>query len=72
MVQVGVCRSQRLVNQYLQDYPEIYIEFPPVYAPGLNPEEFCHGNVKRLMKNAIFLSTTEIRKSLDLGFARLR
>lgn len=62
----------KLVNQYLQDHPDIHVEFLPAYAPELNPEEFCHGNVKRRVKNAVFPSTTEIRKSLDSGFARLR
>ena len=44
----------------------------PPYAPELNPEEYCHGNVKRRMKNAVLLSKAEIRNSLDRGFARLR
>ena len=62
----------KVVKQYLLDHPEIHIEFLPAYAPELNPEEFCHGNIKRRLKNAVFLSTAEIRKSLDSGFARLR
>ena len=61
-----------LVKQYMQDHPEIYVEYLPAYAPELNPEEFCHGNIKRRIKNAVFFSTSEIRKALDLGFARLR
>lgn len=62
----------KLVKRYLQDHPEIHVEFLPSYAPDLNPEEYCHGNVKRRIKNAVFLSTRQIRKSLDLGFSRLR
>lgn len=62
----------KLVMKYLQEHPEIHVEFLPAYAPELNPEEFCHGNVKRHIKNAVFLSVVEIRKSLDTGFARLR
>jgi transposase len=64
-------RSKR-VQKYLQEHPEIHVEFLPAYAPELNPEEFCHGNVKRHIKNAVFLSVIEIRSSLDAGFARLR
>ena len=62
----------KIVKRYLQDHPEIQIEFLPAYAPDLNPEEYCHGNVKRQIKNAVFLSTAQIRTSLDLGFSRLR
>jgi transposase len=62
----------RLVQQYLAQHPEIHTEFLPVYAPELNPEEFCHGNVKHHLTNAVFLSTTDIRQKLDRGFARLR
>jgi transposase len=61
-----------LVKDFLEKHPEIYVEHLPSYAPELNPEEYCHGNVKRRMKNAIFHSKTEIRNSLDKGFARLR
>lgn len=61
-----------LVKAYLEKHPEIQIEYLPAYAPELNPEEYCHGNVKRRMKNAIFYSKEEIRQSLDSGFARLR
>jgi transposase len=62
----------KLVQKYLQAYPEIHIEFLPAYAPQLNPEEFCHGNVKQRVKNSVFLSVIEMRKALDHGFARLR
>jgi transposase len=61
-----------LVKTYLADHPEIHREYLPPYAPELNPEEYCHGNVKRRMKNGIYHSKSEIRKNLDLGFARLR
>jgi hypothetical protein len=36
------------------------------------PEEYCHGNVKRRLKHAIFRSKSEIRSGLDRGFSRLR
>lgn len=61
-----------IVKAYLEQHPEIYVEYLPSYAPELNPEEYCHGNVKRRMKNAIFHSKTEIRSSLNKGFSRLR
>ena len=51
--------------------PEILIEEFPPYAPQLNPEEYCHGNVKHGLKNAR-PTTKEIRSMLDLGCARLR
>lgn len=62
----------KVVKAYLEKHPDILIEYLPPYAPELNPEEYCHGNVKRRMKNGIYQSKTEIRKSLDAGFARLR
>ena len=42
----------KLTKAYLQDHPEILIEELPAYAPELNPEEYCHGNVKQHLKNA--------------------
>ena len=61
-----------LLKAYLERHPEIHLEYLPSYAPELNPEEYCHGNVKRRMKNAIFHSKAEIRYSLNKGFSRLR
>ena len=67
-------RAQRghVVKAFLEKHPEIQLKYLPAYAPELNPEEYCHGNVKRRMKNAILHSKTEIRNSLDQGFSRLR
>jgi transposase len=62
----------KLMKQYLSEHPEIYIEFLPAYAPEVNPEEFCHGNIKRSVKNAVFASKQDIRKKLDGRFAALR
>jgi transposase len=62
----------KLTKAYLQDHPEILIEELPAYAPELNPEEYCHGNVKQYLKNARPTSKEEIRSMLDRGFARLR
>lgn len=57
---------------YLREHPEILVEELPAYAPQLNPEEYCHGNVKQRLKNARPESKGEIRSMLDRGFARLR
>jgi transposase len=60
------------VTAFLAQHPDIHIEWLPPYAPELNPEEYCHGNVKRRLRNGVFHSRSEIRKHLDNGFARLR
>ena len=57
---------------YLAAHPEIIVEPLPPYAPDLNPEEYCHGNVKRRMKNATPAHLDDICVLLDRGFARLR
>jgi transposase len=62
----------KATKAYLQNHPEILIEELPAYAPQLNPEEYCHGNVKQHLKNARPASKQEIRSMLDRGFARLR
>ncbi len=51
---------------------EIIVEPLPKYAPERNPEELCHGNVKRHLKNATPSDTLQVRQLLDRGFARLR
>ena len=60
------------VRNYLSNHPEIYVELLPAYSPELNPEEYCHGNVKQGLKNARPTCKTEMRSMLDRGFARLR
>jgi transposase len=62
----------KVVQAYLQQYPEIIVEELPAYAPQLNPEEYCHGNVKQRLKNACPKTKEDIRTMLNLGFARLR
>lgn len=62
----------KVTKTYLRKHPEILIEELPAYAPQLNPEEYCHGNVKQHLKNARPASKEEIRSMLDRGFARLR
>ena len=64
--------TSKETKAYLRDHPEILVEELPAYAPQLNPEEYCHGNVKQRLKNARPETKEEIRSMLDRGFARLR
>jgi transposase len=68
---LGAHRSKE-VKEYLASHPEISIEWLPPYAPDLNPEEGCHGNVKQHLLNQAPENEEEIRESADRGFARLR
>ena len=67
-------QNQELVesNKELTQKLEILVEELPPYAPQLNPEEYCHGNVKQRLKNARPESKEEICSMLDRGFSRLR
>lgn len=58
--------------RYFWDHPEIVAEPLPPYAPELNPEEYCHGNVKHRLANATANDRHQMRRFLDRGFARLR
>lgn len=60
------------VKSFLAEHPEIDVEWLPAYAPELNPEEDCHGNIKQHMRNATPETEAEIRLQADRGFARLR
>jgi transposase len=62
----------RKTQAYVAEHPEIIVEELPAYAPELNPEEYCHGNVKHHLKNARPVNKDEIRSMLDRGFVRLR
>jgi transposase len=62
----------KTTKAYLQNHPEILIEELPAYAPELNPQEYCHGNVKQGLKNARPACKREMCSLLDRGFARLR
>ena len=64
--------KSKKTKAYLRSHPEILIEELPAYAPQLNPEEYCHGNVKQRLKNACPKNKQVIRSMLDRGFARLR
>ena len=61
-----------VVKDFLAGHPEIDIEWLPSYAPELNPEEDCHGNVKERIKGGTPETEAEIREQVDRGFARLR
>ena len=62
----------RRVKAYLATQPLFSVEWLPAYAPELNPEEYCHANVKRHLKNATPLTSDDIQPLIDRGFARLR
>jgi transposase len=64
--------TRRQVSDYLSKHPEIRVELLPAYAPELNPEEYCHGNIKQHLRNARPSNKNEICSMLDRGFARLR
>jgi transposase len=57
---------------YFFDHPELVVQPLPKYAPELNPEEYCHGNVKSHAANATPADRAEMRQYLDRGFSRLR
>ena len=44
--------KSKKTQAYLTAHTEISVEDLPPYALELNPEEFCHGNVKNHLKNA--------------------
>jgi transposase len=69
--QAPIHTSQTLLA-YFFDHPEIVVEPLPKYAPELNPEEYCHGNVKVWGANATPDDRLDMRRFLDRGFARLR
>jgi transposase len=52
--------------------PHLYQEWLPPYAPDLNPEEACHGNLKQHLRNATPATMEELRDQVHRGFARLR
>ena len=60
----------RIVKNYLATDRNVIIETP--YAPELNPEEYCHGNVKQQLRNMTPASVDEMQQQVDRGFNRLR
>ena len=61
-----------IVQDYVAAHPDIEVEWLPPYAPDLNPEEGCHGNVKQHLRNAAPTSVSDLRAGINRGFARLR
>jgi transposase len=61
-----------VVKAYLQQHPEIRVEELPAYAPELNPEEYCHGNVKAHLRNTTVLTVEALHLPVERGFARVR
>jgi transposase len=59
-------------QNFLTEHPEIRIEWLPPYAPELNAEEYCHGQIKRRLKNATPADDAQLCMLLDTGFAWLR
>lgn len=64
--------TSKKVRTYFSGHPEIEVELLPTSSPELNPEEYCHGNVKQNLKNARPTCKAEMHSMLDRGFARLR
>jgi len=60
------------VQEWIESQSDISVEWLPPYAPNLNPEELCHGNVKMQLRGAMPESIQELRRLVDKGFARLR
>lgn len=61
-----------VVKAYVRQHPEIRIEELPAYAPELNPEEYCHGNVKAHLRNTTAPTVEDLRRQVNSGFARVR
>jgi len=64
--------TSKATEAYLAAHPAIVVEPLPPYAPDLNPEEYCHGNVKRRLANVTPRHKDQMRTLLNQGFARLR
>ncbi len=64
--------KNKVVAAFLADHSEIRVEWLPAHAPELNPEEYCHGNVKAWLRNATPANVQEMCVMLHCGFARLR
>jgi transposase len=64
--------QSKCVERYIADHPDILLEWLPPYAPELNPEEYCHGQVKQRMRNHGLLSIDALQHRADTEFQRLR
>jgi transposase len=63
--------TRHLPQDFLADHPHIHGELLPPYAPDLKPEEFCHGNIKQHLTNALPAHSSDVKRLLDNGFQRL-
>jgi transposase len=61
-----------IVHDYVAAHPDVEVEWLPPYAPDLNPEEGCHGNIKQHLRNAAPATPHDLRVQVDRGFARVR
>jgi hypothetical protein len=61
-----------IVQDYVAAHPDLEVEWLPPYAPDVNPEEGCHGNIKQQLRNATPATPHDLRVQVDRGFARLR
>lgn len=66
------CSYEAVVNSYLARHPQLWVEELPPFAPELNPEEYCHGTVKKRLRNLNPDNAYQIRRHLNAEFARLR
>lgn len=64
--------TSRLTQTFLSQHLQVFQEYLPPYAPELNPEEYCHGNIKQHLRNALPTSNAEVRHRLNQEFVRLR
>jgi transposase len=64
--------TSKVTLAFLAEHPEILQQHFPAYAPELNPEEYCHGNIKQHLRNATFIDADQIIHALDNEFSRLR
>lgn len=62
----------KVTKAFLAQHRQIAVEPLPPYAPELNPEEYCHGNVKACNRNSTPINKAQMRNLLDKGFRRLR
>jgi hypothetical protein len=61
-----------IVQAFVAFHPADYrLEWLPLYAPDLNPEELCNGAVKRETLNAVPGSVDELRWQARRAFVRL-
>jgi transposase len=68
---LNVHRS-KAVRAWLDGQADVWAEFLPPYAPDLNPEEQCNGNVKAHLRNNAPHTNDQLRHEADRQWARLQ